>query len=147
MGSAGSWALPPVQAPAPLPLPASGNGVTVPQALPRVFPGIRGVSGPLLGAGIPREGGLCEADWEIVAARLRLTMREAQIIRRIVTELKDQAIAHELGISYNTLRTQLSRLYRKLGVQTRIGVAVAVFSEALKIIGEKNEIELRRKKS
>ena len=51
-------------------------------------------------------------------------------------EQKDRAIAHQLGISYNTLRTQLSRLYRKLGVQTRIGVAVAVFSEAMKIVGK-----------
>lgn len=61
------------------------------------------------------------------------------IIHGIVNEQKDQAIAHELGISYNTLRTQLSRLYRKLGVQTRVGVAVAVFSEALKIVGEESQ--------
>ena len=33
------------------------------------------------------------------------------------------------------------------GVQTRVGVVVAVFSEALKIFGEKTEIELERKKS
>ena len=39
-------------------------------------------------------------------------------------------------ISYNTLRTQLSRLYRKLGVQIRVGVAVVVFNEALKIVVE-----------
>ena len=49
---------------------------------------------------------------------------------------KDRAIAHELGMTYNTLRKQLSRLYRKLGVQTRIGVAVAVFSEAMRIVAE-----------
>ena len=49
---------------------------------------------------------------------------------------KDRAIALELSTSYNTLRTQLSRLYRKLGVQTRIGVAVAVFSEAMRIVAE-----------
>lgn len=58
------------------------------------------------------------------------------IIRDTVIELKDRAIAHQLGISYNTLRTQLGRLYRKLGVQTRIGVAVAVFSEAMRIVAE-----------
>ena len=52
---------------------------------------------------------------------------------------KDRAIALALGISYNALRTQLSRLYRKLGVQTRIGVVVAVFSEALRIVGEQSE--------
>ena len=54
-------------------------------------------------------------------------------------ELKDQPIAHDLGISYNTLRTQLSRLYRKLGVQTRVGVVVAVFCEAMRIVAESQE--------
>lgn len=61
--------------------------------------------------------------------------------------VSSRAIAHQLGISYNTLRTQLSRLYRKFGVQTHIGVVVAVFTEAMTIVGEKNEIELKRKKS
>ena len=51
---------------------------------------------------------------------------------------KDRAIALELSVSYNTLRTQLSRMYRKLGFKTRIGVAVAVFSEALKIVAEED---------
>ena len=50
-----------------------------------------------------------------------------------------RAIAHQLGISYNTLRTQLTRLYRKLGVQSRIGVAVAVFSEAMRIVAEEKK--------
>ena len=59
-------------------------------------------------------------------------------------KLKDRAIAHQLGISYNTLRTQLGRLYRKLGVQTRIGVAVAVFSEAMKIVAEERGIEAQK---
>ena len=92
-------------------------------------------------------GELSAHDCAVVAARLRLSTREAQIIRGLMTERKDHAIAHQLGVSYNTLRTQLSRLYRKLGVQTRVGVVVAVFSETLKIVREKTEIELKRKKS
>ena len=79
---------------------------------------------------------LFNGDWAVVARRLHLSPREAQIICCLIAEQKDQAIAHELGMSYNTLRTELSRLYRKLGVQTGIGVAVAVFSEALKIVAK-----------
>ncbi len=151
-------ALKPLQAPPPPefppPFPASGDGVVIPPALPRVSPGNgalpgAGVSGALLGVGAavpPRplgegggsggEGLLSSGDWAVVVRRLRLSKREAQIICLIVTEQKDRAIALELGISYNTLRTQLSRLYRKLGVQTRVGVMVTVFSEALKIVAE-----------
>lgn len=92
------------------------------------------VPGVLPGAGVVSVG-----DWAMIVCRLGLSMREAQIIRHIVAEQKDQAIALELGISYNTLRTQLSRLYTKLGVQTRVGVVVAVFSEELKIVGEERE--------
>ena len=75
----------------------------------------------------------------MVAQRLALSERETQIVELLHCEMKDQAIAHQLGISYNTLRTQLGRLYRKLGVQTRIGVAAAVFSEAMKIVSEERD--------
>ncbi len=75
----------------------------------------------------------------MVTQRLGLSGREMQIVEFLLCEMKDQVIAHQLGISYNTLRTQLGRLYRKLGVQTRIGVAVAVFSEAMRIVGEERD--------
>lgn len=56
-----------------------------------------------------------------------------EIVCGIVNEQKDQAIAHELGISYDTLRTQLSRLQRKLGVQIRVGVAVRAFEAFIEV--------------
>ena len=62
-----------------------------------------------------------------------------EVICGICDEQKDQTIAHELGINYNTLHTHLSRLYRKLGVQTRVGVVMAVFSEAPKIVREESQ--------
>lgn len=100
---------------------SSGAGTSVP---PRPLGESRGT------------GGFSSGDWFRVAQRLGLSERETQIVELLLCELKDRAIAHQLGISYNTLRTQLSRLYQKLGVQTRIGVAVAVFSEAMRIVGE-----------
>ena len=56
-----------------------------------------------------------------------------EIIRGLVNEQKDQAIARDLGISYKTLRTQLSRLYRKLGLQTRTGVVVCAFETFIRM--------------
>ena len=79
----------------------------------------------------------------VVTELLSATRLVVAIIRGIVNEQKDQAIAYELGISYNTLRMQLSRLYRKLGVQTRVGVAVAAFTELITI--RQKEVDARQK--
>lgn len=155
-----SWALKPLQAPPPpehpppefpSPFPASGDGVVVPPARPRVSPGNRGFPRALPGVGVfaappfppvegrgerllsGGEGLLSRGDWATIVRRLGLSMREAQIICLIVTEQKDHAIALEIGISYNTLRTQLSRLYRKLGVQTRVGVVVRAYEALIEL--------------
>ena len=47
-------------------------------------------------------------------------------MRGILTERIDRAIASDLGVSVHTVRTHLERLFRKLGVHSRTGVAVAV---------------------
>lgn len=72
----------------------------------------------------------------IIVERLGLSNREIEIILYIMAERKDLFIAKELGISYNTLRTRLSRLFRKLGVHSRTGVVVAVFNEVIRRMGE-----------
>ncbi len=103
----------------------------LPPALPRVSSGNGALPGGP-GAGVPGAGLLPGV--AVVGRRLGLSTREMQIVELLLCELKDRAIAHQLGISYKTLRTQFSRLYRKLGVQTRVGVAV--FSEAMRIVAE-----------
>ncbi len=72
----------------------------------------------------------------MIVGGLGLSPREVEIICYIMAERKDLFIARELGISYNTLRTQLSRLFRKLGVNSRTGVVVAVFTEVIRSMGE-----------
>jgi DNA-binding NarL/FixJ family response regulator len=56
--------------------------------------------------------------------RLRLTEREAQILQLLVTGRTNRQIGAELRIRAGTVRTHLSKLYRKLGVTTRTQAAV-----------------------
>lgn len=55
---------------------------------------------------------------------MRLSPRELQLVEAVCSELKDRAIAERLGISTHTVRTHFERLFRKLGVHSRGGVAV-----------------------
>ena len=121
-----SWALKPLQAPPPPPPPPEAPEspeLKLSRLEVEIVPGVL----PGAGAGGGRFRGLSDGDWAMIVARLGLSIRESEIIRYLVQERKDHAIAHELGMTYNTLRKQLSRLYRKLGVQTRVGVVVRAF--------------------
>jgi LuxR family maltose regulon positive regulatory protein len=48
-----------------------------------------------------------------------LTEREQSVLRFLQSRLTHQEIAHQLGISANTLKTHTRTLYRKLGVTSR----------------------------
>ena len=48
-----------------------------------------------------------------------LTAREREILSALGHDLSVEEIAHELGVSRNTVKTLISRLYRKLGVNSR----------------------------
>jgi LuxR family maltose regulon positive regulatory protein len=56
-----------------------------------------------------------------VAQRLSepLSGRELDVLRLLTTELDGPAIARELSVSMNTLRTHTKNIYTKLGVNTR----------------------------
>ncbi len=56
----------------------------------------------------------------------RFTPREAEIVSLIASDFSDKEVARALGISGHTLRTHLSRLYRRHGVHSR-AAAVAVW--------------------
>jgi DNA-binding NarL/FixJ family response regulator len=66
-----------------------------------------------------------------VGKSLRISDRELQIIQAIFDDRKEYAIASELKISMHTVHTHLARLYRKLGVNTRLGVVLCILSEYL----------------
>ena len=66
------------------------------------------------------------AEWEAVARALRLSGREFEIVRGVFDCQKETAIADGLGIAPRTVNTHLERLYRKLGVTTRVGLVLVV---------------------
>jgi DNA-binding NarL/FixJ family response regulator len=53
-----------------------------------------------------------------------LTQREEQIVRAIARGLMNRQIAEELRISEQTVKNQLTMIYQKLGVQSRVQLAV-----------------------
>jgi DNA-binding CsgD family transcriptional regulator len=54
---------------------------------------------------------------------LRLSVRELEIARMIADDLSDKEIAGRLGVEVSTIRTHIKRVFAKLGVRRRSGVA------------------------
>ena len=66
-------------------------------------------------------------------ASLRLSKREAQIVSALFDDKKEAAIATHLGISRHTVHTYTERLYRKMGVSSRVGLVRRVFIEFMSL--------------
>ena len=56
--------------------------------------------------------------------RLRLTERERALVAEILTGSSNKAIAQKFGVQEQTVRNQLTTLFRKLGVSSRLELAV-----------------------
>jgi DNA-binding CsgD family transcriptional regulator len=52
-----------------------------------------------------------------------LSVREYEIARMIADDLSDKEIAWRIGVEISTIRTHLKRIFDKLGVRRRSGVA------------------------
>ena len=74
----------------------------------------------------PRRRLLSGLRWESVGETFGLSRRELQILRYVFEDQKEYAIALELGISQHTVHTYLGRLYRKLGVTSRVQLVLSV---------------------
>lgn len=72
------------------------------------------------GALVRAAGGPVDADTSRV---LKLSVREFEIARMISDDLSDKEIAHRLCVEVSTVRTHLKRIFEKLGVRRRSGVA------------------------
>jgi DNA-binding NarL/FixJ family response regulator len=81
---------------------------------------------------VPRGRSILTSDtWKTVAQSLHISNRELEIIQGIFDDRKEFAIADELKISAHTVHTHLERLYRKLGVSSRVGLILCILSEYL----------------
>ena len=69
--------------------------------------------------------------WREIGRSLGLSRRELQIVRGVLNDRTEFAIAADLGISQHTVHTHFDRLHRKLGVTDRVGVVVRVMAEFL----------------
>lgn len=68
--------------------------------------------------GIPTGSGL-----RAEMAELKLSVRELEIARMVADDFGDKEIAWRLGVEISTVRTHLKRIFAKLGVRRRSGVA------------------------
>ena len=57
---------------------------------------------------------------------LALTLREQRIASLVAARLTNEEIAERLGIRPRTVEWNLTRIYRKLGVRSRTGLAASV---------------------
>lgn len=76
---------------------------------------------------------LDDADWSLLARRLKLAPRELQVLQGVFDDHKELAIAYDLGISPHTVHTYLERIYRKLSVASRVALVVRVMAEHLHV--------------
>ena len=69
------------------------------------------------------------SEWRSLSSGLGLSPRECGIVRGVFDGDSERRIAERLGLSPHTVHTYLSRIYRKLQVQSREELLVRVFAE------------------
>jgi DNA-binding NarL/FixJ family response regulator len=69
-----------------------------------------------------------EEQWSQLKEQLGLPPRQAEIARHIMHGKSDKQIARELGISLPTVRTHMSRLFKKLDLNDRVELILRVFT-------------------
>jgi len=62
--------------------------------------------------------------WRRLGDHFELSVRQRAIARLACRGLKREAIAGQLGISVNTVRTHVRGLFRRLNVDSRLGLVV-----------------------
>ncbi len=64
-----------------------------------------------------------------------ISVREREIAQLVAHELKDKEIAQRLQISHRTVRFHIQSLQIKLGVASRVGIAVWIVTEGIDKLG------------
>lgn len=78
---------------------------------------------------------LADGIWLAIVRALKLSQREAQIVRLLLSDETEGTMASILTISPHTVHTHLERLYRKLDVKSRSQVVIRIFQKYVEIAG------------
>lgn len=78
--------------------------------------------------------------WRRLSLHLGLSRRQAQIAMRLTTDMRREDIAHELGITSETVRTHMRGLFGKLNVKTRVGMVVMLVHHCRRIARDAEEV-------
>lgn len=62
---------------------------------------------------------------------INITKSEMEVLRRLVEGKTNKAIAHDLYLSVNTVKTHVRSIFQKLGVNTRSAAVNCAFSSKL----------------
>lgn len=73
---------------------------------------------------------LAEPVWARVVAELGFAPQEARIVEGILKGQRDKQIARDLGLKMPTVRTYLTRAFRRCGASDRVELVVRVFTVA-----------------
>jgi DNA-binding NarL/FixJ family response regulator len=68
-----------------------------------------------------------EQDWTRLKEDLGLPPRQAEVLRGVLRGMGDKQVAGATGISVNTVRTHMTRLFRKFGANDRVELIIAMF--------------------
>jgi len=80
----------------------------------------------------PNEDGLfCHQAWDGIAGRLSLSSRQIEVARHVLHDDCDDVIASKLGLKRGTVHTHVERLHKKLGVHSRVQLAMQIFATYL----------------
>ncbi len=70
---------------------------------------------------------LSEQEFTSLQHQLRLSARQAEVVRLVAQGLSDRQIAEQLGISFGTVRTHMCRLFRKCNVKNRMQLLLHIY--------------------
>lgn len=74
---------------------------------------------------------LTTEQWRAVVEAMDLSPQQGRIVGLILQNRQDKQIAAELGLSRETVRTYLKRIFLRLGVEGRLGLVLRVFTICL----------------
>ncbi len=68
-----------------------------------------------------------EKEWTRVKERLGPPPRQAEILKCVIGGMSDKQMAVATGILVNTVRTYMTRLFRKFGSNDRVELIISMF--------------------